>query len=1139
MKRKLSALLAIVLVVVMVFPTAVFVGADTVKITAKYTGVDSSEEKDVPSTGISIPKGAEYTVKVTIPTGYTATYTKNNDNGAVKFSGENGNFTVVGSIVGETASISVEATKGTEKLTLNIPIACVAIALDESKVSVTNVIGGEGVYSNGNFKCATGTEITGATLSATLNNGKPATFKNIKVGTSTSDMGEKVKVTTADNGGTLYISYEVEEVSGSFEAKEVTLIVSGTDVSNVIAVAKSNKQHNAESLTVSEFISEYVTVKADVNSSQGTFDNATITVKNGTTTMSDSDTIDNSNIGNLTFTVSYQGVDGMSTYKVSDFVTLNLVVPASVQVDLSGLTKKTYVAGEKITSTKGITVTAYDKDENEITSSSISVGAITFNAFEYGKDTVTGTVVVNGKTYNFTADLKTAGITVEQRKVTGIEKDSSSTMKTSYKSGETLDMTGLKIKVSYNYGDSKVIDYSNFDFTCSPKNGATLTENTTLLVVYTDPDTNQDYKCEIALTVDAAAKTLASAELVYGYTGKTSYYVGETFDKSVFKVKLTYTDKSTETKLLKDLYCGTYTFTSSDVGTDKTMTMQVSTTSSGTKVDLKISGITVKNRSEISSISVDYIGDNKMDSETSKYKFMLGETPAVEDFEINVVYKDGSKAVRRINSENVDYTSSSSAEKEAAKSSATATLEDEGLKITFTITPTKVAEDTTSLKIVYTEKATTAINGKYYSDTETVSMPITVTIPECIVSYYTSSSYSSLVSKPYEDFYEALKDVVAEHADKAYRGVTVTLYKDVELKYQVSVEDSLTIDLNGHDIQLSSHSVLRVYSKSSYSNVVITFENSSKDDARICYTKDDDEDIILGYNDTFTIDKDTDSDVGKYDVTISSVKNGTVTGPKEISHGHDAQFEVKPADGYTVGSISVKQGTSKKTYTKDKDNENIFTVEDVQGDLTITVTFEEKAWDNPFTDVYKSATYYKSIQFVYENGLFSGMSATKFEPDTTMTRAMFVTVLGRLANVDTSKYTKAPDFTDVSTTDASISYAIPYIQWAVENGLIEGYGNGKFGPKDNITHIQMYVLMQRYASYIEHKNTSATSTNIPANDVADIPTWSGAYEAVQYAAKYDFLVTSSNRITPNGDAKRSELAMLLEKFCDKVLEWNK
>ena len=197
----------------------------------------------------------------------------------------------------------------------------------------------------------------------------------------------------------------------------------------------------------------------------------------------------------------------------------------------------------------------------------------------------------------------------------------------------------------------------------------------------------------------------------------------------------------------------------------------------------------------------------------------------------------------------------------------------------------------------------------------------------------------------------------------------------------------------------------------------------------------------------------------------------------------------------------------------------------------------EKVWENPFTDVYKSATYYKSIQFVYENGLFSGMSATKFEPDTTMTRAMFITVLGRPAGLqaeDAERYGIASAFTDVDIDDASIAYAVPYINWAVTHGVIDTI-DGEFAPKDAVTHAQMYIWIRNYAACIENLDTDATGTNIPANDVLDIP--EEAYTAVEYAAKNNFLITSSNRITPTAFAKRSELAMLLHRFCVNVLEW--
>lgn len=211
---------------------------------------------------------------------------------------------------------------------------------------------------------------------------------------------------------------------------------------------------------------------------------------------------------------------------------------------------------------------------------------------------------------------------------------------------------------------------------------------------------------------------------------------------------------------------------------------------------------------------------------------------------------------------------------------------------------------------------------------------------------------------------------------------------------------------------------------------------------------------------------------------------------------------------------------------------------------------KSEEWDNPFTDVYKSATYYKAVRFVYENGLFAGMSATKFEPDTTMTRAMFLTVLGRMARIDTEAYSYDGTFTDVKASDASVSYATPYIQWGMENGIITGWiedeeiivqkdteysGDIKFAPKDNMTHAEMYLWLERYAANIVGIDTNAAGTLISATDTDEIPDI--AFAAIEYASKMNYLVMTNNRITPTADASRAELAMLLQKFCTNVLGW--
>jgi len=201
--------------------------------------------------------------------------------------------------------------------------------------------------------------------------------------------------------------------------------------------------------------------------------------------------------------------------------------------------------------------------------------------------------------------------------------------------------------------------------------------------------------------------------------------------------------------------------------------------------------------------------------------------------------------------------------------------------------------------------------------------------------------------------------------------------------------------------------------------------------------------------------------------------------------------------------------------------------------LTIGTAAENDDWVNPYTDIKKDAFYYDSVRFVCENKLFNGMTATKFEPNSTMTRAMFVTVLGRMTDIDTDCY----DYYNSEFSDIySAQWAIPYINWAHVNGIIEADSNGKFYPHAPLTHAQMYIFLERYASNIEGLDTNTSETDITAiDDIADVP--ENALLAVKYAAKHSFLILSSNRVTPSASALRAEVAMLLHGFCVNVLDW--
>ncbi len=124
---------------------------------------------------------------------------------------------------------------------------------------------------------------------------------------------------------------------------------------------------------------------------------------------------------------------------------------------------------------------------------------------------------------------------------------------------------------------------------------------------------------------------------------------------------------------------------------------------------------------------------------------------------------------------------------------------------------------------------------------------------------------------------------------------------------------------------------------------------------------------------------------------------------------------------------------------------------------------EFTAIESQFADI-ESHWAKKDIEFVVNRGLLGGTSANTFSPNITMTRGMFVTSLGRLANADTSNY-KNSSFNDVKND----AYYMGYIEWASKNKIINGVSSGKFAPNQPITREQMATIMQNYAKTIDVK----------------------------------------------------------------------
>lgn len=170
----------------------------------------------------------------------------------------------------------------------------------------------------------------------------------------------------------------------------------------------------------------------------------------------------------------------------------------------------------------------------------------------------------------------------------------------------------------------------------------------------------------------------------------------------------------------------------------------------------------------------------------------------------------------------------------------------------------------------------------------------------------------------------------------------------------------------------------------------------------------------------------------------------------------------------------------------------------------------------------------EDIEFVASRGLFSGTSETKFSPNTAMTRGMFVTALGRLANADVSGYAKS-SFSDVQDD----AYYMGYIEWASKNNIVNGVGNGKFAPDQSITREQMAVIMSNYAKTIGYTLPKVHIENI-FTDNAKISTY--AKEAVKQMQMAGVISgKNGNLYDPQGTATRAEVSAVLRRFVELAI----
>lgn len=229
----------------------------------------------------------------------------------------------------------------------------------------------------------------------------------------------------------------------------------------------------------------------------------------------------------------------------------------------------------------------------------------------------------------------------------------------------------------------------------------------------------------------------------------------------------------------------------------------------------------------------------------------------------------------------------------------------------------------------------------------------------------------------------------------------------------------------------------------------------------------------------------------------------------------------------------VSPGGEEDEKDSDQDSGNSG-VQDDEGDLTDKdKTDEEQETTLTFSDVKEGDWYYEAVSYVSRRGLMNGTSDILFSPGSKVSRAMTVTILYRLAGQPAVSANCG--FDDVERG----SWYEKAVIWASENGIVNGYSSGNFGPYDNITREQMAAVFCRYAKSRgidvtqAGKNVNLGPTSSAIRDGGLVSPY--AQEAMKWAVGSGLISGRGNGLLdPAGTASRAEAAQILMNFCEKI-----
>ncbi len=397
------------------------------------------------------------------------------------------------------------------------------------------------------------------------------------------------------------------------------------------------------------------------------------------------------------------------------------------------------------------------------------------------------------------------------------------------------------------------------------------------------------------------------------------------------------------------------------------------------------------------------------------------------------------------------------------------------------------------------------------------SFPITVSGNLTYYAKWTPHTYSITASPSALDFgsiTEGEERPAAQRVTVKNTGnQTVTLKQPTAENFEITTSDNLTLNA-GKSVTLTIQPKASLPRGSYSEQITITDSNN----------------VMLKLTATFTVKEPPYTGKYSYEVSTSVGDHGSLSVDRYATEGDKVTIDVTPDQAYKLDDLSVTAHGKDVELTANSDGTYTFTMP--SADVRITATFaEDPDWtpDEPeepstdvsdlFIDIAPDAWYKDAIQYAYDNGLMTGVSATEFDPEATTTRAMIVSILARLENVTTAE---AAGFADVDDND----WYATAVNWAANVGVVNGYEDNTFKPNTAITREQLAAILMNYAAY----KGEDVSNRADLTSYTDQPsTW--AEEAISWSVAEGLLTgVTADTLQPQGAATRAQVAAILQRF---------